>query len=137
MEDSKIKKTDKSHTTLPLVFNNLKKTFKQNIKGPILHREREYKATIKHRFLFDVTDFLYIRGIDRLIAINAWETENNFDLAYHFVSNIGNDILDTKLTLIAFLPKNEKETKSIKKLFPNASLFENDIAKKYNIKFID
>ena len=122
---------------LPLLLKNLKKVFGQNIKGPITQREREYKATLKPGFLFDVAKFLNLRGVIKLAAIHSWETENNIDVAYHFIVPIGKENLESTITIIALLTKKKLELKSIKKLFPNAALFEQEIAKNFEIKFSD
>jgi len=121
--------------SLPLLLMNLKKVFGQNIKGPVSQREREYKATLKPGFMFDAAKFLNLRGVTKLAAIQAWETEKNIDIAYHFISQIGKEILDSKITIISFLPKNKREIGSIKKLFPNAHQFEKEIELDFDIIF--
>ncbi len=121
--------------TLPLLFENIKKVFGQNIKGPVSQREREYKATLKPGFMFDVAKFLNLRGVKKLAAIQAWESEKNIDIAYHFISQIGKENLDTKITIIAFLPKNKREIGSIHKLYQNALQFEKEIASDFRVVF--
>ena len=130
-------KSDKTPKTksLPLILKNLKKVFGQNIKGPIVQREREYKATLKPGFLQDVVKFLNLRGVTKLAAIHCWETENNIDIAYHFIVPLGKENLDSKITIIAFLTKNNREIISIKKLYPNAHQFEKEIAQEFSIIF--
>ncbi len=123
--------------SLPLLLENLKKVFGQNIKGPVSQREREYKATLKPGFMFDVAKFLNLRGVKKLAAIQAWESEKNIDVAYHFISQIGKENLDSKITIISFLPKNKREIGSIKKLYPNALQFEKEIALEFNVAFKD
>lgn len=120
---------------LPLLLKNLKKVFGQNIKGPVSQREREYKVTLKPGFMYDVAKFLNLRGVIKLAAIQAWETENNIDIAYHFIAQIGKEILDSKITIISLLPKNKRETSSIKKLYPNAHQFEKEIEIDFEVIF--
>ena len=137
MSEEITKTNHKEGRTLPLILKNMKKAFGQNIIGPVFQNEREFKASIKYNFLSDIIKFLYIRGVEKLAAINAWETENNFTLAYHFISPIGKDFLDTKITIMILLPKNIKVLKSIKKQYPNAGIFEADIQTDLDIKFED
>lgn len=121
--------------SLPLLLENLKKVFGQNIKGPVSQREREYKATLKPGFMFDVAKFLNLRGVGKLAAIQAWESEKNIDIAYHFISQIGKENLDSKITIISFLPKNKREIGSIKKLYKNALQFEKEIELDFKVIF--
>jgi len=137
MSEANIKTSQKMERNLPLLLKNMKKAFGQNIKGPVFQREREFKASIKYNFLSDLVKFLFIRGVEKLAAINTWETENNFDLAYHFITPIGKDYLDTKITIIVLLPKDVKEIKSIKKQYPNAGIFESEIQINLGIIFED
>ena len=120
---------------LPILLKNLKKVFGQNITGPVAQREREYKATFKPGYLLDVVKFLNLRGVTKLAAIHCWETENNIDIAYHFIVPLGKENLDSKITIIAFLSKAKREIASIKKLYPNAHQFEKEIAQEFSIVF--
>ena len=45
------------------------------------------------------------------------------------------EFLDTKITVMALMPLDEKITKSISHIFPNARIFEDEINKQYDIVF--
>lgn len=124
-----------STTTLPLLLQNFKKVFKQNVTGPIGNNLQEYKTTLKAGFLFDAVKFFYLRGVTRLSTIHCWETENNINLAYHFIAKIGKNYHDSKITIIVFLPKVNRKIKSIGKLYANALQYEQEINEKYEISF--
>jgi Ni,Fe-hydrogenase III component G len=125
-----------SQKQLPLILRNMKKTFGQNIQGPITNREREYQATTKPVFIYDLINFMSVRGVNKLAAIHAWVSDDKLKLAYHFVFNIGTQMLDSKLTVVVISAKDEKSLKSIKKLFPNAGVFEEEITKSYGVQFL-
>lgn len=120
---------------LPLLLRNLKKAFDQNIQGPIFQQERQYRATAKSNFLYDIAKFLSIRGVDKLAAIIAWNGSNEIKLAYHFIAKIGTEMLDSKITIITFLPNNKKSIYSLKKLFNNARIFEEEITNQFDVNF--
>ncbi|MBN1327932.1 MAG: hypothetical protein JXA54_00540 [Candidatus Heimdallarchaeota archaeon] len=122
---------------LPLLLKNLKKTFGNNLQGPLEYREKEFSASTKSIFIPDIVKFLANRGIRKLAAIYAWETEKEIKLSYHFIAKIGNDFSDSKITIITFLPLNERSIISIKKIFQNARIFEEDITKSIAIEFIE
>ncbi|HUT82440.1 MAG TPA: hypothetical protein VMZ29_14660 [Candidatus Bathyarchaeia archaeon] len=122
---------------LPLLLRNLKKAFGNNIQGPLEYREKEFSATTKAVFIPDVVKFLANRGIRKLAAIYAWETEKDIKISYHFIAKIGNEFSDSKITIITFLPLNERSIFSIKKIFQNARIFEEDITKNLAIEFLD
>ncbi|NHJ48241.1 MAG: hypothetical protein FK733_10685 [Asgard group archaeon] len=127
--------TSDSKNTLPLLLRNLKKVFGKNIQGPILLREREFQATAKSVFIFDLTKFLSIRGVDKMVAIHAWKGNNEVKLAYHFVARIGSEMLDSKISIVTFLSEDNKSIKSVKKIFSNAQVFEEEINKTYDVQF--
>ncbi len=128
---------DSHKNHLPLLLRNLKKAFDQNIQGPIIQKERQYQATTKSNFLFDVVNFLSIRGVDKLAAINAWNDKDEIKLAYHFIARIGPEMLDSKITIITFIPNKEKNIHSIKRLYKNARIFEEEIISHFEINFIE
>ncbi|MFW9924164.1 MAG: NADH-quinone oxidoreductase subunit C [Candidatus Thorarchaeota archaeon] len=137
MIDEKVPQEEVSNrkTELPLLFKNFKKTFGENVKGPVGNESNEYKVTFKAGFLLDAVKFLYLRGITHLAAIHYWETENNINFAYHFIAKIGKEHLDSKITLIVYLPKVKKSIKSISKYYANAGFFENEIHQKFEVEF--
>ncbi len=122
---------------LPLLLRNLKKAFGNKIQGPLEYREKEFSATTKAVFITDVVKFLANRGVNRLAAIYAWETEKELKISYHFIAKIGSDFLDSKITLITFLPLEERTIFSIKNIFQNARIFEEDISKNLEIDFLE
>ncbi|MFX1537450.1 MAG: NADH-quinone oxidoreductase subunit C, partial [Promethearchaeota archaeon] len=121
--------------TQPLLLRNLKKFFRDNIRGPIKKREREYQASIKAPFLLDVAKFLSFRGVKRLSAITAWKTEREIAIAYHFVAQLGKEFLDSKITIIALVPKNERKIKSLQGIYSIARIFEKDLEPSFKITF--
>ena len=120
---------------IPLLLRNLKKVFDQRIQGPVKNREREFQATTESKFLKDIAKYFSARGIEKLAGISAWEDEHELKIAYHFIAKIGNEFLDTKITVMALMPLDEKITKSISHIFPNARIFEDEINKQYDIVF--
>ncbi|NHK30450.1 MAG: hypothetical protein FK730_03805 [Asgard group archaeon] len=120
---------------LPLLLRNLKKAFDKNIQGPVIQQEREYQVTTKSNFLFDIAKFLVIRGVNRLAAINAWRDDKEIKLAYHFIARIGTQILDSKITIITFLTNDKKTIYSLKKIYKNARIFEEEITNEFDVKF--
>ena len=74
--------------SLPLLLENLKKAYKKNIQGPIKSFEREYQATTKIDFIKDIAKFLSNRGVKKLAGINAWKSNNELRVAYHFIAKI-------------------------------------------------
>ena len=129
------KEEEEKDKTLPLLLKNLKVAFGKNITGPIISNTREYKATVRAAFLYDVVNFFHIRGGARLAAVNAWETDVNMNIAYHFISQIGREHYDSKITIIVNIPKNKLVVKSISKLFVNATVFETEISKRFGMSF--
>ena len=125
----------KNDSKLPLLLSNLKKAFGENIKGPIVKRVREYQASVKKSFIIDIVKFLSFRGVTKLSSITAWETEKNITIAYHFITQLGNEFLDSKITIITFVSKNVRKIKSIKNIFPIARIHEEDIEKDLKITF--
>ncbi len=132
----KINSTDNTDK-IPLLLMNLKKVFDQRIQGPIRNREREYQATTESEFIKDITKYFSARGIQKLAGISAWEDDNKLKFAYHFIAKIGNEFLDTKITIVTFLSKDKKLIKSIAQIFPNARIFEEEISKLYKVDFED
>ena len=130
---SSIHNSDES--SLPLLLENLKKAFSKNIQGPIKHFEREYQATTKKEFLKDIAKFLSTRGVKKLASINAWKSNNELRIAYHFIAKIGSDFLDTKITIIIFAPLENSEIESITSIFQNARIFEEEIKQEFQVKF--
>lgn len=123
--------------SFPLLLENLKKAFSKNIQGPIMHFEREYQVTTKKEFLKDIAKFLSNRGVKKLASINAWKSNNELRIAYHFIAKIGSDFLDTKITIIIFAPLENTEIESIISLFQNARIFEEEIKKEFQVEFND
>lgn len=128
-------KHNSDESSLPLLLENLKKAFSKNIQGPIKHFEREYQATTKKEFLKDITKFLSTRGVKKLASINAWKSNNELRIAYHFIAKIGSDFLDTKITIIIFAPLENSEIESITSIFQNARIFEEEIKQEFQVKF--
>ncbi|MGC9779027.1 MAG: NADH-quinone oxidoreductase subunit C [Candidatus Heimdallarchaeota archaeon] len=122
---------------IPLLLMNLKKVFDQRIQGPIRNREREYQVNTKSEFIKDITKYFSARGIQKLAGISAWEDDGELKIAYHFIAKIGNEFLDTKITIVTFLSKDKKLIKSITQIFPNARIFEEEISKLYKVDFED
>ncbi len=128
-------KHNSDESSLPLLLENLKKAFSKNIQGPIKHFEREYQATTKKEFLKDIAKFLSTRGVKKLASINAWKSNNELRIAYHFIAKIGSDFLDTKITIIIFAPLENSEIESIISVFQNARIFEEEIKQEFQVKF--
>lgn len=128
-------KHNSDESSLPLLLENLKKAFSKNIQGPIKHFEREYQATTKKEFLKDIAKFLSTRGVKKLASINAWKSNNELRIAYHFIAKIGSDFLDTKITIIIFAPLENSEIESITSIFQNARIFEEEIKQEFQVKF--
>jgi len=128
-------KHNSDENSLPLLLENLKKAFSKNIKGPIKHFEREYQATTKKEFLKDIAKFLSTRGVKKLASINAWKSNNELRIAYHFIAKIGSDFLDTKITIIIFAPLENSEIESIINVFQYARIFEEEIKQEFQVKF--
>jgi len=120
---------------LPLLLRNMKKAFGKNIQGPIQYREREFSATAKPVFLFDIVKFLANRGVGKLAAINAWESEKDIKISYHFIAKVGTEFLDSKITIITYMSLDKRTIKSVKKIFPNARIFEDEINVRYQVEF--
>jgi NADH:ubiquinone oxidoreductase subunit C len=120
---------------LPLILRNLKKAFDKNIQGPIILQEREYQATTKSNYLYDIAKFLAIRGVNKMAAINAWRDNKEIKLAYHFIAKIGTQVLDSKITIITFLTNDKKTIYSLRKIYKNARIFEEEISKEFDINF--
>jgi Ni,Fe-hydrogenase III component G len=128
-------KHNSDESSLPLLLENLKKAFSKNIQGPIKHFEREYQATTKKEFLKDIAKFFSTRGVKKLASINAWKSNNELRIAYHFIAKIGSDFLDTKITIIIFAPLENSEIESIISIFQNARIFEEEIKQEFHVKF--
>ncbi|NHJ87004.1 MAG: hypothetical protein FK734_16195 [Asgard group archaeon] len=127
-----------SKQELPLLLRNMKKAFSDKINGPIIQREREYQIVAKTNLVYDITKFLSTRGVTRLAAINIWKHEGESRLAYHFIVKIGQEALDSKITLIIYFDDPSENTiKSIKKLYANARIFEEEIIESNQINFSD
>ena len=122
---------------LPLLLKNMKRTFGKNINGPIEQRQREYQATVRPIFMSEIAQFLINRKITKLVAISSWKGKEDIKIAYHFVSQFGKENKDSKITIITFLNKEKLEIESIKKIYPNARIFEKDIEEKHGIKFLN
>ncbi|MBD3192361.1 MAG: hypothetical protein GF308_17110 [Candidatus Heimdallarchaeota archaeon] len=121
---------------LPLILRNMKKAFGKNITGPIRQQEREFKASTKPIFLDDIAKFLAVRGVTKLQGITTWRKKEEIALAYHFIFSHGKKGLDSSLSIIAFiLPKQDQEIPSLQKIFPIARMYEEDIRKKFQIRF--
>ena len=121
--------------SLPLLLENLKKAFSNNIQGPMKHFEREYQATTKKEFLKDIAKFLSNRGVTKLAGITAWKSNNELRIAYHFIAKIGSDFLDTKITIIIFAPLENAEIESIISIFQIARIFEEEIKQEFQVEF--
>jgi len=126
---------DSEKNSVPLLLKNLKKAFSKNIQGLNKHFEREYQATTKKEFLKDITKFLSNRGVKKLAGINAWKSDNELRIAYHFIAKIGTDFLDTKITIIIFAPFENAEIESIISVFQNARIFEEEIKQEFQVEF--
>ncbi len=121
--------------SLPLLLENLKKAYKKNIQGPIKSFEREYQATTKKEFIKDIAKFLSNRGVKKLAGINAWKSNDELRIAYHFIAKIGEEFLDTKISIIIFAPTDNAEIESINSIFQNARIFEEDIKEEFQVNF--
>ena len=113
----------------------MKKVFGDKINGPITQREREFQISSSKDNLVDIIKFLKNRNVTNLIAINAWKAENDIKIAYQFITQFGKKFLDSKISLIIFIKKNELTCPSIKKIYSNSILFEEDITIQYKVKF--
>jgi Ni,Fe-hydrogenase III component G len=130
-----ISATNNETQELPTLLKNMKKIFGSNIKGPITQGEREYMASIKHSYILDIARFFSNRGVTRLAAISSWENNQEISIAYHFIATIGKVDLDSKITIMSFLPKESSEIVSIREFYPAARNFEEEILKKFNLSY--
>ena len=117
--------------------SKLKKVFGKNINGPITQRNNEFQLTTKPALLPDIINFFKNRNISKLTAISAWSSENDIKIAYHFVTKLGKESIDSKITIITFIQKDSLKINSIKNIYANALIFENEISNRYNIYFED
>jgi len=120
---------------LPLLLQNLKKAFSEKVQGPIKGNDREYQLISKSQHLHQLVKFLSVRGVRKLAAINAWKDETAIKLAYHFITKIGTEGLDSKITIIIISDLAVQELESIQDLFPNAKIFEKELSARFNLKF--
>lgn len=127
--------TSKSINEIPLLLENFKKAFNQRIQGPMKNREREFQATVESKLIKNVAKFFSARGIQKLAGISTWKDKHELKLAYHFVVKIGDEFLDTKITVITFVPLKERRTITISQIFPNARIFEEEINQQYKVIF--
>ncbi|NHJ32422.1 MAG: NADH-quinone oxidoreductase subunit C [Asgard group archaeon] len=128
-------KYDTEKKSIPLLLKNLKKAFGKNIQGPMKHFEREYQASTKKEFLNDIVKFLSNRGVKKLASINAWKSNNELRIAYHFIAKIGTDFLDTKITIIVITPTENVKIDSITSIYQNARIFEEEIKQEFLVEF--
>ena len=122
---------------LPLLLKNMKKVFGKNIQGPFKHATREYQMTTIIKYLKDTINFLFNRGVKRLAAMHVWEDKEEKKLAYHFIAKIGDENYDSKISIIINLVENELNIPSIKKMYHNALIYEEEINKSYKINFVE
>jgi Ni,Fe-hydrogenase III component G len=127
--------SDSDKNSLPLLLKNLKKAYKKNIQGPIRSFEREYQATTKKEFIKEIAKFLSNRGVKKLAGINAWKSNDELRLGYHFIAKIGAEFLDSKISIIIFAPLENAEIASINSVFQNARIFEEEIKEEFHVKF--
>lgn len=121
---------------LPLLLKNLKKVFGEKIHGPVNSSVREYQLVCEPEHLHQIANFLLVRGVKKLVAINAWrENQQKVKLAYYFIAKIGPDGLDSKIAVIVVLDPDKKTLESLTDLFVNARIFESEISSKLDLKF--